>query len=181
MASRGLLGRVVVSLIVIAGWTAWAGAQPYAGYGPTTLGYNDYGDTYSLGPWYPVPPPSRYIYPSYSYNPNPYASFPGAFSYEVPPFAYAPNSYNYDLRAYGYMPGFYPPPAYPFGYYYPYFYPSYYPYFYPYHLIRQYRLMGYRPMTRQEYLIRGLHGPTRVRDVVPDVPELGGRTPRERR
>jgi hypothetical protein len=150
-------------------------------------GYGDYGAG-SLDSYYnfSVPPPLRSIAPSFSYNGNPYNPFPRSFSYEVPPNAYAPNSYTYDLRAYGYG---YPPPAYgppaysppAYSYSYPYSYPygySYgYPYSYPYgysYPVPRYQRGAYRQLSLRQYIDRQAHGPVRVRDIVRNMPELGG-------
>jgi hypothetical protein len=136
--------------------------QPVSGYYP--YGYAYPPDTGYAFPF--VPPPSRYIAPSFSYNGNPYAQFPNSFSYDVPQNAYAPNSFTYDLRAYGYgypPPIYYSPPVYPYGYYYPYYYPG-----------RPYSREAYRQLSLREYIAKQLHGPVRVRDFVRGVPELGG-------
>jgi hypothetical protein len=89
-----------------------------------------------------------------------------SFSYEVPQDAYAPNTFTYDLQAYayGYPPPLYSPPVYPY---------SYYPYYSP---GRQYWRMIYREMTLGQYIRKQLHGPVRVRDIVPGIPELGVQT-----
>jgi len=195
MASKVLPGCVVASLI-LAALTASVEAQPYIGsgaavpsgtwvpsyvsyYGPTAPGAYPYGDSgYYGSPYLPpvdyyfsYPYASRYL-PSYSYTPSPYRQVPGAAAYGTPPYTYSPDAYTYDLYAqsyadayaqfYPYYPPYfyYPPPAFPYGYYH---------YFIP----RRPR-SPYRPMTLQEYLYRGSQGPTRVRDIVPGVPELGG-------
>ncbi len=189
MTSTVGLRRVIVSVLLAGMWAASAQGQYYGGpganwYGQAGIPYGypfPYGYPYSVGgpsfdaygnvylPGYPdaVPPPIRYLAPSYSYNPNPYAPFPGAASYELPWYAYNPNSYTYDLRAYGLG---YPPP--------PYAYPAT-PYYYtPYSYYigrRPYYWRGpYRAMTLQQYNAKSLQGPTRVRDIVPGMPELGG-------
>jgi len=186
MAFKTRVGPVVVLTVVLSVLAASAKAQLYAGPGSTVLGqtwspsygypysyatpgpYSYYWYAYPPGPWYvfpSVPPPSRYVAPSLSYNANPYAQFPNSFSYEVPPNAYAPGSYTYDLRAYGYG---YPPPYYPYTY-------SYYPGYRPYYPVRPlYGRGAYRSMTLREYIARQLHGPVRVRDVVPGQRTLGG-------
>ncbi len=187
MISRMWFGRAVVFVLLLGVLTASAGAQLYVGpgvvvldqgralypysYAPAVPGSYLYGYANPFGPWYgfpSVPPPSRYLAPSFSYNANPYAQFPNSFSYEVPAYNYAPNSFTYDLRAYGY--GYAPPPlyAYPVS---PYYYTP-----YSYYVGRRpYYWRGpYHAMTLQQYNDRSLHGPTRVRDIVPGVPELGG-------
>jgi hypothetical protein len=156
-------------------------------------GYGDYYGQGSPGSYYynfSVPPPLRSIAPSFSYNGNPYNPFPRSFSYEVPPNAYAPNSYTYDLRAYGYgypppaygppaySPG-YSPPAYSSGYPYsnPYGYSYGYPYSYPYgysYPLARYQRGAYRQLSLRQYIDRQVHGPVRVRDIVRNMPELGG-------
>jgi len=129
--------------------------------------------------YYFLPYAARYL-PSYSYTPSPYIQVPGAAAYGTPPYAYSPDAYNYDLTAqsfaeffsllpyfYDYYPPYfyYPPPAVPYG--------SYgYNYSYPF-IPRRWR-SPYRPMTLPEYLYRQSQGPTRVRDIVPGIPELGG-------
>jgi hypothetical protein len=80
-----------------------------------------------------------------------------SFSYEVPQDAYAPNTFTYDLQAYAYG---YPPPLYS-----PHYPPG-----------RQYWRMIYREMTLGQYIRKQLHGPVRVRDIVPGIPELGVQT-----
>ena len=183
MASKVLPGCVVASLLLGA-LTASVEAQPYGGgsyYGPGTPGSYPYGGSgYSYPPtadyyYYVYPYASRYL-PSYSYTPSPYNPVPGAAAYGPPPFSYSPNAYTYDLYAqsyadffnalpylYYYYPpySYYPPPALPYNY-------SYYPF-----IPRRWRSI-YRPMTLPEYLYRGSQGPTRVRDIVPGIPELGG-------
>ena len=190
MALKVLLGYVVVSLLLAVGLTTSVRAQPYYGsgagptwtpyggsyYGPSTSGssYGDYGYyayPYVLPDYSFYPYASRYL-PSYSYTPSPYRPVPGGAAYGTPPFTYSPDAYTYDLYApfyadlYSqiypyYQPYFYyPPPAFPYGYYYP---------FRP----RRWR-SPYRPMSLPEYLYRESQGPTRVRDIVPGIPELGG-------
>ncbi|MCL5280454.1 MAG: hypothetical protein M1376_11165 [Planctomycetes bacterium] len=186
MASKVLPGCVVASLLLAVVLPAWVEAQPYGGpgsgfYGPSAPGtypYGDYGNSDYYGyPYFPFPGffypyASRYL-PSYSYTPSPYMQVPGAAAYGTPPFAYSPFAYTYDLYAqsyadayaglYPYYPpyAYYAPPAYPYG---------------PYHrfIPRRPRFSPYRPMTLEEYFYRESQGPTRVRDIVPGVPELGG-------
>jgi len=187
MTSGIAFGRVVV-LVLFSGMLA-ASAQAQFFYGASGMGSpygypypqivpgpDAYGYGYSPGSWYGlpvVPPPSRYLMPSFSYNANPYAQFPNTFSYEIPQNAYAPNSYTYDLRAYGYgylPPIYYVPPLYFYRYY-----PNYYPDLNPhYRGLPGYRRGVYRQVSLQEYLVTQFHGPVRVRDIVPGVPELGG-------
>ncbi len=185
MISTIRLKRVLLLVLLAGTWTAsvqgqfysgnWYGqagipyrypsyGYPYSPYGPS---FDEYGNVYLPAFPYTVPPPLRYLAPSYSYNPNPYAPFPGAASYELPFGSYAPNSYTYDLRAYGYGLS-YPPP--------PYVYPAYPVVPYSYYIGRRpYYWRGpYRAMTLQQYITQELHGPTRVRDIVPGVPGLGG-------
>ncbi len=188
MISARWLKRVLVSVLLAGMWTAsaqgqfygggWYGqagipygypsyAYPYSQIGPNPYDY--YGAGYPSGFPYDVPPPLRYLAPSYSYNPNPYAPFPGAASYELPFGSYNPNSYTYDLRAYGYGLG-YPPPAYAYPAYpvfpYSYFTPSgHYIGPLPYHWRGP-----YHAMTLQQYIAKQLQGPTRVRDVAPGIP-----------
>jgi len=181
MISTAWLRRVFVSVFLAGMSASSAPGQYYAGNGYDQGGI-PYGYPYSQGmpsfdaygnvyvPGYPdaVPPPIRYLTPSYSYNPNPYAPFPGAASYGLPWYSYNPNSYTYDLRAYGY--GYLPPPwyAYPRS---PYYYT---PYSFPVGR-RPYHWRGpYHALTLPQYLTKELHGPTRVRDIVPGIPELGG-------
>jgi len=185
MASKVLPGCVVASLLLVAEWTTSARAQTY-GYGPAAPGSYPYGDSgYSGYPYIPsidyffYPYASRYL-PSYSYAPSPYRQVPGGAAYGPLPFSYSPNAYTYDLNAqyyadlyaqyyadlYGaqsypyYPPYYYPAPAFPYGYYSPF-------------IPRRWR-SPYRPMTLPEYLYRQSQGPTRVRDIVPGIPELGG-------
>jgi len=179
---RILLIFVAAAVGVVGGPATSVQAQVYTAPGATVLGQVSmppysysyaqpglypYGYAYPFGPWYvfpSVPPPSRYISPPFSYQANPYAPFPNSFSYEVPPYTYTPNSFTYDLRAYGYPWGIYPSPSYPYGY-----------YWYYYNLGPRYRRGVYRQMSLREYTARQLHGPTRVRDIVPGVPELSVR------
>jgi hypothetical protein len=184
MASKVLPGCVIASLLLAAGLTTSVEAQSYIGpgatvpgwtwtpsyvnyYGPSAPGsypYGDYGYSYLPSPEYFFPYASRYL-PSYSYLPNPYRQVPGAAAYGVPPFTYSPDAYTYDLYAqsYAYYPPYfyYPPPVFPYGYYY-------------YRFIPRRPRWPCRPMTPPEYLYRESQGPTRVRDIVPGVPELGG-------
>ena len=186
MMPRWLLGCLMILLLV--GLATGAKAQFYGGPGAVAYGQNwgiPYPQTvpgpydYSYGyygygdvplPWELIPPPSRYLSPGFSYNPNPYAQVPNTLSYEIPSNVYAPNTYTYDLRAYGY--GYTPPvyayPAYPV-------YPTYpvVPYFRLY-TGRPFRWGPYIAMPLRQYLAKGLHGPTRVRDIVPGIFELGG-------
>jgi hypothetical protein len=190
MVSTVLSGRVVAPLILTAALATAAEAQYYFGpgsqfyagsYGPSASGaypYGNYGDYAYYGYPYYLPFPglytpyaSRYL-PSYSYTPSPYMQVPGGAAYGTPPFTYSPFAYNYDLFAQSYADAyaqFYPyylpysnyaPPAYPYGRYY--------------RFIPRRPRSPYRPMTLQEYLYRQSQGPTRVRDIVPGVPELGG-------
>ena len=103
---------------------------------------------------------------SFSYNANPYTPFPGSSSYELPQNAYAPNSYAYDLRTYGYG---YPPPAYARPVHLPPWYPC--GYSCP---VPRYQRGIYRQLSLRQYLDKQLHGPVRVRDIVRNMPELGG-------
>jgi hypothetical protein len=185
MASRIRSGCVAASLILAAALAMSVEAQPYGGPGagvpgqtwtpfyagyygaPPSYPYGDYGDygySYLPSPGYFFPYASRYL-PSYSYTPNPYMQMPGAAAYGTLPFTYSPNAYTYDLysQSYGYYPPtfYYPPPVFPYGYYY-------------YHFIPRRPRSPYRPMTLPEYIYRQSQGPTRVRDIVPGVPELGG-------
>lgn len=179
MNSTMWIRRVIAPVLLAGMWAASAQAQYYGGnwYGQMGIPYgypysqggpsfDAYGNVYMPGSPDAVPPPIRYMAPSLSYNPNPYAPFPGASSYELPYYSYNPNSYTYDLRAYGY--GLVPPPyAYPAI---PYYYMP-----YSYYIGRPYHWRGpYHAMTLQQYNAQSLHGPTRVRDIVPGVPELGG-------
>ncbi len=194
MASKVLPGCVIGYLLLVAGLATSVRAQPYGTYGAYgSYPYGSYGDTYVLLPGYIFPYASRYL-PSYSYTPSPYMPVPGGAAYGGVPFTYSPNAYTYDLYAqsyasyppvyfyppdsdysqtynyppdysylqtYNYPPAIYSsPPAYPYRYYRP---------FNP----RRWR-SPYRPMSLQEYFYRGSQGPTRVRDVVPGIPELGG-------
>jgi hypothetical protein len=194
MAS-GILFRRAIGLVLLSGMLAASTqAQFYGGAGiGVPYGYpypqgipgpGTYGYPYSPEGSYAfpvIPPPSTYFTPWFSYNANPYApvpntfsyeQLPNAFSYEMPQNFYAPNTYTYDLGAYGYG---YPPPiaALPF-----------YPdgdnsIFYPdvnarHRGLPGYRRGVYREVSPQEYLFLQLHGPVRVRDIVPGVPELGG-------
>jgi hypothetical protein len=179
MAFRTVLRCVVVSLAVGASLTIPAAAQYYGPEGTLSYGYPYPQATpgpydYGYGGEFTVPPPSRSI-PGFSYNANPYAQFPNSYSYELPSDSFMPNTYTYDLRAYGYgsPPAMYPPPVYPYGYY-PYPYPSPYPYYYP---GPRYRQGIFRQMTLREYINKQFHGPVRVRDIVPGIPELGGSPP----
>ncbi len=187
MVSRVLPGCAVASLVLAAGLAASVEAQPYfdpgaivpsqpwtpsyvSYYGPAAPGSYPYGDYGYYGYPYFAPPDyyflpyaSRYL-PSYSYTPSPYMQVPGAAAYGTPPYTYSPNAYTYDLYAQSYAsypPYFYyPPPVFPYGYYYPF--------------IPRRPRSPYRPMTLQEYFYRASQGPTRVRDIVPGVPGLGG-------
>ncbi len=179
MVSTLWLRRVLASVLLAGMWSASAQGQYYGNwygqagipygypYFPGGPSFDAYGNVYFPAFPYDVPPPLRSLAPLYSYNQNPYAPFPGAASYELPFYSYNPNSYTYDLRAYGlgYPPPLYAYPATPY-YYTPY---SYYigrrPYYWrgPYHV-----------MTLQQYNAKSLQGPTRVRDIVPGIPGLGG-------
>jgi hypothetical protein len=187
MASKVLPGYVVASLLLVAGLTTSAEAQVYGPYAPGSYPYGGSGSYpysgYGYLPqydyyYYFFPYASRYLQ-SQSYTPSPYRPMPGAGAYGTPPYTYSPDAYNYDLTAasfadyfsafpffYDYYPPYYyyPPPAAPYGYngY------SYYPF-----IPRRWR-SPYRPMPLPEYLYRQFHGPTRVRDIVPGIPELGG-------
>ena len=172
MTLRGSAGRAVVTLFVGVGWAACATAQTYGG--PTILRYGqDIGIPYLQtvpGPDvyenpsdpdfpYVMPPPGAYSGPGYFYGGNPYGSGPSGFPYGMPPYAYVPNPYPYGPYGYGYPPP-YPSPGYPSDYSYP-------------NYIEQSRQRGiYRTMTLREYIARELRGPTRVRDIVPGIPEL---------
>ena len=197
MTPRFSLGCVVVALAV-GGWTTCAQAQAYGDSGAVADDPSERVppislvsfDSYLPDPWTAVPPPARYFPgPGFRYNANPLAQVPNTFSYEMPPNAYMPNTYTYDLRAYGYNhPGYSYPYGYnsPYGFGYPYGYPPamvpvpVYPFGYfpnpylDYYPAPQRRRGTYRPMTLREYIARELRGPTRVRDVVPGIPELGG-------
>ena len=179
MVSTLWLRRVLASVLLVGMWAVSAEGQYYGNwYGQAGIPYgypyfqggpsfDAYGNVYFPAFPYDVPPPLRSLAPLYSYNPNPYAPFPGAASYELPFYSYNPNSYTYDLRTYGLG---YPPP--------PYAYPAT-PYYYtPYSYYigrRPYYWRGpYRAMTLQQYNAKSLQGPTRVRDIVPGVPGLGG-------
>jgi hypothetical protein len=198
MASKVLSGYVAASLLLVAGLTTSVEAQPYFGsgagqtwtpysgnyYGPAASGaypYWDYGYSYvPLVDFFLNPPyASRYLH-SYSYTPSPYRPVPGGAAYGTPPFSYSPDAYTYDLNAayyadlyaqyyadlygvqsYPYYPSYYyPSPVVPYGY-------------YSRFLPRRWR-SPYRPMPLPEYLHRQSQGPTRVRDIVPGIPELGG-------
>ena len=185
ISARGFRG-MSVSVLVAGMWVAAAQGQFYGGpgagwYGPAGMPYgypyslpgfsfDEYGNAYLTPAPYLAPPPLRSLMPSRSYTPNPYAAFPNTFSYEPVPNLYAPNSFTYDLRAYGYG---YPPPAYTYPAYptapYGYTAPSYYTGRRP----RNWR-GPYHAMTLGQYIEKGLQGPTRVRDIVPGIPGLGG-------
>ncbi len=195
MIPRWLLGCLMILLLV--GLATDAKAQPYGGPGAVAYGQNwgipypqavpgpyNYSGPYGYygyggygyvpQPWELIPPASRYLSPGFSYNPNPYAQVPNTLSYEIPPNIYAPNTYTYDLRAYGYGSGYgYSPPLYTYPAY-P-VYPTYpvAPYYYLY-TGRPFRWGPYIAMPLRQYLAKELHGPTRVRDIVPGIPELGG-------
>ena len=184
MAAKILPGCVVAALI-LAALAASVQAQLYGGsgsgfYGPSAPGAYPYGDYGYYGyygyPYLPFPglyPPyaSRYL-PSYSYTPSPYVQVPGGAAYGTPPFSYSPFAYNYDLYAQSYADTY----AQLYPYYPPDFYytPPVYPYRPYYRFIPRRPRTPYRPMTLQEYLYRASQGPTRVRDIVPGIPELGG-------
>lgn len=189
MMTREWLGRGAVLLLVLVGPAAGTQAQPYGGPGmpaygqdggnpysqavPGPYGYGypyGYADTYGYDSSNLLPPPAQYFPgPGFRYNANPYATAPNTFSYEMPPNAYAPNTFTYNLRAYADAPPApaYVPPVYPFGYVEPGYYPGYF-----YHPQRRFGI--YRTLTLGQYIALELHGPTRVRDIVPGIPELGG-------
>lgn len=189
MGSKILPGYAVASLLLLAGLTTSVKAQVYGPYAPGSYPYGGSG-SYPYGGYgylpqldyyyYFYPYASRYL-PSYSYTPSPYMPAPGAAAYGTPPYTYSPYAYNYDLTAasfadffnalpylydyyppYAYYPpySYYPPPVVPYGYHYPV-------------IPRRWR-SPYRPLTLPEYLYRQSQGPTRVRDIVPGMPELGG-------
>jgi hypothetical protein len=182
MASKVLHGGVLACLLFVAGWATSAKAQPYGNtgvYGSYPYGY--YGDTYVLLPGYIFPYASQYL-PSYSYTPSPYMPVPGGAAYGGVPFTYSPNAYTYDLYAQSlasYPPVYFYPPDYDYSqtYTYPpatYYLPPPYPYGYYRPFIPRRWRSPYRPMTLPEYFYRASQGPTRVRDIVPGIPELGG-------
>ncbi len=182
MALKVLPGCVLGSLLLVVGLATSVKAQAYGNYGVYgSYPYGSYGGTYLLLPGYVFPYASNYL-PSYSYTPSPYMPVPGGAAYGGVPFSYSPFAYNYDLYAQSYAsypPVYFYPPGYDYSqtYNYPpaiYYSPQQYPYGYyrPFNP-RRWR-SPYRPMTLQEYFYRESQGPTRVRDIVPGVPELGG-------
>jgi hypothetical protein len=165
MASKISFGNLV-GIALLSGILATSAQAQFYGM-PYGYPYGPESDAYP-----PVPPPSAYPTPGFSYDGNPYAPFLGPFSYEMPQNAYGPTAYTYDLQAngYGYPPPIVTPPLYP---------NSYYPDYTPDLNLQRRGLPGYwrgvyRELSLPEYLVLQLHGPVRVRDIVPGVPGLGG-------